>query len=171
MDNCSAKHRTTSTVNSRKGYCTYNIILYKEWARFNRSLLIHLHQTLHQWLCHTDCLWSIECKKFIPQKKFQIAHVAALCAWPASLNTSMHVHILAVHETCSISYPKNLLLVLQLHHESSEEKMPRIESHPSVKHLCITLAPKSSSFAVTGLQHVTLLLFLGSCEVLCLACS
>ena len=58
---------------------------------------------------------------------------------------------------------------------SSQEKMPRIESPPYVKHPCITSTPESSSFAVSGLPHVSLLfdliLFNSSCEALCLVCS
>ena len=69
-------------------------------------------------------------------------------------NASVHMYILTDYVTRSISYQRNSLLVLQLR---SQEKTPRIESPPSVMLPCITPTPESSSFAVTGLPHVSLL--------------
>ena len=73
----------------------------------------------------------------------------------------------ATQETC--------YLCCSFAHKSSQEKTPRIELPPSVKHPYTTLTPKSNYFAVTKLPHISLpfdlILFGCSREALSLASS
>ena len=95
-------------------------------------------------------------------EKFQLGHVAVLCGRFKYYRAHAHPD-----RTCD-SLPKKLITCVAS--SLTRALKPKVESPPSIKHSCITSTPESSSFAVTGLPHVSLLfdliLFSGSYAVL-----